>query len=534
MQNEWWRESVGYQIYIRSFKDSNGDGVGDLGGIIEKLEYIKDLGVDFIWICPFYDSPMDDNGYDIKDYYKVAKEYGSMSDLKKLISKAHTLGLRVIIDLVMNHTSDENMWFKKSIKKIDPYTDFYIWRDGRVVDGKMCPPNNWVSFFSGSAWKYNEKRGQYFLKIFSNKMPDINYESEVAFDEMEKVIEYYGDLGVDGFRVDAIAHIGKDLTFADARDIRKTYKSFSNMPNAHKYLKRFNKCFKANNMVTMGELGGDPTKKDLLMYTTQNELDMVFTFEQMGVFKKNHRIDAHKLYKTLKAKYDVSNKGGWSALFWLNHDYPRLISKIDGEGDSKNASIVLSALMYLLKGTPIIYNGEEIGMENYPFASPSDFKDINAKMIFDNAKDVDAEFEKLKENTRDHSRTIMQWDNTKYAGFSTHAPWTYVNTNYKRVNVIKSIKDKNSILNNYKGLLSARKDIAGDILDGKYSFFRRGGVLGYKITLPKDKGYDIEVIGNLSAKPKKFNQDKFELLYSNKKVSEVIESYQVIVGKRLR
>ena len=240
MNKVWWKNAVGYQIYIRSYNDSNNDGIGDLNGITEKLDYIKSIGVNFIWICPFYDSPMDDNGYDVRDYYKIDKMYGKMSDLKKLIKEAHNRDIKVVIDLVLNHTSDENTWFVKSEKKIEPFTDFYVWKDGKMVDGKMCPPNNWKSFFSGPAWKYSEKRNQYYLKIFSNKMPDINYENETAFSEMEKVIDFYGELGVDGFRVDAIAHIGKDLTFADARDLNKTYKSFSNLPNTHEYLKRFN------------------------------------------------------------------------------------------------------------------------------------------------------------------------------------------------------------------------------------------------------------------------------------------------------
>ena len=357
--NVWWKNTIGYQIYIKSFADSNDDGIGDIGGITSKLDYIKNLGVKFIWVCPFYDSPMDDNGYDVRDYLKIDKIYGKMTDLKKLIAECHNRDIKVVIDLVMNHTSDECAWFVKSEKKIEPYTDMYIWRDGKVIDGKMCPPNNWISFFSGSAWKYSEKRKQYFLKIFSNKMPDINYESEVAFTEMEKVIDYYGSIGVDGFRVDAIAHLGKDLTFNDAKNLKKTYKSFSNLPNNHKYIKRFNKYFTRNNLVTMGELGGDPTTKDIMKYTTEKELDMIFSFEQTSVFNnKNHTINLKGLLKTLKYKTTISDKNGWSVLFWLNHDYPRLISKIRGESDPKNAQIALATLMYMLKGTPIIYNGE--------------------------------------------------------------------------------------------------------------------------------------------------------------------------------
>jgi len=398
-----------------------------------------------------------------------------------------------------------------------------------MVDGKMCPPNNWISFFSGPAWKYSEKRKQYYLKIFSNKMPDINYESETAFAEMEKVIDYFGELGVDGFRVDAIAHIGKDLTFADAKNLKKTYKSFSNLPNTHAYLKRFNKTFSKNNLVTMGELGGDPSKKDLIKYTTENELDMIFSFEQMSVFKKDHTINRKALIKTLKYKESLSSKNGWSVLFWLNHDYPRLISRIRGEQDNKNAQICLASLMYMLKGTPMVYNGEEIGMENYPFKSPADFKDVNAKMIFDNAEDIDAEFNKLKETTRDHSRTVMQWDSTKNAGFSAGKPWTYVNSNYKKVNVEKAQKAKDSILNNYSRLLAVRKEYGEALCNAKYKFFNKGGYMGYKVTCD---GYTLEVIANLSKAERVLDLQGAEVLYSNMPKADSLKVYQTVVLKR--
>ena len=218
MNQPWWKNAIGYQIYIRSFCDSNNDGNGDLNGITSKLDYIKSLGVNFIWICPFYDSPLDDNGYDIRDYYKIHEMYGDINDLKTLIEKAHERDIKVFADFVLNHTSDENIWFIKSENKEEPFTDFYVWKDGKIKDGKMYPPNNWQSIFSGSAWKYSEKRKQYYLKIFSNKMPDINYEDETAFSEMEKVIDFYGNLKIDGFRVDATAHIGKDLTFKDSKE----------------------------------------------------------------------------------------------------------------------------------------------------------------------------------------------------------------------------------------------------------------------------------------------------------------------------
>lgn len=525
--DKWWKNAVGYQIYIRTYKDSNDDGMGDLKGIEQKLDYIKSLGVDFIWICPFYDSPMDDNGYDIRDYYNVDKTFGTNADLKSLVACAHKKGIKVLMDLVMNHTSDENEWFRKSVDRVAPYTDYYIWKDAKIVDGKKLPPNNWVSFFSGSAWGWNEKRGQYFLKIFSKKMPDLNFENENAFREMEKVIEHYGKLHIDGFRVDAIAHIGKDLTFADAKNPKKTFKSFSNLENTHQYLKRFHKTFDKYNLVSIGELGGEPTRKDIMRYTTEGELDVVFSFEQMGTFNPDHTVNVKNLQKTLKYKEKISKDGGWSALFWLNHDHARLVSKVRAEKDPKNASLCLATLMYFLKGTPVIYNGEEIGMENYPFASPKDFKDVNAKMLFENTDNIDKTFETLKETSRDNSRTIMQWDKTKYAGFSAHTPHTHLNKNYKTINVHAEEDAPDSMLNEYRRMLSTRKSISASLESGKYKFFNHSKTIGYKI---KDGKNTYFVMANFGNTPQKLHTG--EVLYSNMATDGDLKPLQVVVLKQ--
>lgn len=531
MNKEWWKEAVGYQVYIRSFKDGNGDGIGDLKGIGEKFEYIKSLGVDFVWICPFYDSPMDDNGYDVRDYYKVAREYGKMSDLKSLVKKAHELGIKVIIDLVLNHTSSSHEWFKKSEQRVAPYTDMYIWKDGRQENGKLLPPNNWQSFFSGSVWEYSKKRKQYYLHIFSKSMPDLNYESEQTIVEIEKVIAFYAELGIDGFRVDAVAHIGKKLGFEDCK-LHKFFKVYSNLPTVHLYLKRLHKIFEKYGLFTVGEMGGEPTKKDILRYS-DGELDVISNFDQMGVFGKNNTINRKGLVSSLKQKEKLSSNGGWSALFFLNHDYPRFVSKLNGESDARNASLTLATLMYMLKGTPIIYNGEEIGMENYPFQSPKDFMDVNAKMIFENALDVEKEFQNLKENSRDHSRTVMQWNGTKYAGFSEHTPWIYVNPNFKKINVEKEEKTKSSVLNNYKKILQVRKKYIDDIFYGKYKFYFKNGIVGYKICGLKNS---IGVLANLSNADmkisnvfKKFDDSKNNICYSNMPYSGMLKPYQVAI-----
>jgi len=525
----WWKNAIGYQIYIKSFYDSNNDGIGDLNGITLKLSYIKDLGVNFIWICPFYDSPMDDNGYDIRNYYKVDKIYGTINDLKLLIDKAHNFDIKVIIDLVLNHTSDEHEWFIKSENKIEPYTDFYIWKDDKKKRNKLLPPNNWQSFFSGSAWKFSEKRKQYYLKLFSNKMPDINYENEIVFTEIENIIKFYATLGIDGFRVDAIAHIGKDLSFKNAKNAKKSYKHFSNLPKTHEYLKIMNKIFNKYKMVTMGELGGNPTKKDLLMYTTENELDLIFSFEHLKIFNKNHTINKNKLLKLLNFKNSICVNGGHSALFWLNHDYPRLVSKIKNEQDPLNAQLCLATLMYFLKGTPIIYNGEEIGMCNYPFNTPKDFKDVNAKMMFDNSKNINKTLQHLKDNSRDNSRTIMQWSDETNAGFTKATPWTYVNSNYKELNVTNQSLNKNSMLSNYKKLISLRKELSNIINNGYFEFFYKNNMLGYFIKTDNAK-YIIQA--NLSKKEIPLKYDIKTLLYTNITIqNNILKPYCVIIAK---
>lgn len=529
MKKEWWRSAVGYQIYIRSFFDSNNDGIGDLCGITEKLDYIKSVGADFIWICPFYDSPMDDNGYDVRNYFEVAKEYGKMRDFKALIKKAHAIGLKVVVDLVLNHTSDENEWFEKSEAKIEPFTDFYVWKDGKTINGELVPPNNWESFFSGPAWKYSEKRKQYFLKIFSEKMPDVNYESEIAFSEMERVIDFFGSLGVDGFRVDAIAHLGKDLSYSDAKVGEKSYKHFSNLENNHRYLKRFNKAFKRNGLVTMGELGGDPTEEDLIIYTTQNELDMIFSFEQMDVLGAEGKINRDALVKVLKYKEELSSKKGWSVLFWLNHDYPRLLTRVGGEKDPKNAQLCLATLMYYLKGTPIIYNGEEIGMENYPFSSEEEFSDVNAKMMFKNSDNKEEVLKHLKKTSRDHARTIMQWSSEKNAGFSTVKPWFVVNENYKINNVVNQLVDDNSMLNNYSKLLAVRKEVGEILASANYSYINAGGIIGYEARLGEEA---VIVVCNFGDDEASFALGGGKVLYSNMELSSKIKPYQVVVYKK--
>ena len=360
-------------------------------------------------------------------------------------------------------------------------------------------------------------------------MPDVNYESETAFREMEKVINYFNSLGVDGFRLDAISHLGKDLTFVDADDESKTFKKFSNLENNHKYLKRFNKSFRYNKMVTMGELGGEPTEDDLIRYTAEKEIDMIFSFEQMDVFSAENKISREGLMKVLKYKESLSSYKGWSVLFWLNHDYPRLISKIRGEKDPKSAQICLATLMYFLKGTPIIYNGEEIGMENYPFTKPKEFCDINSIMLLKNCGNKENTFAYLQESSRDHARTVMQWTSEKNAGFSTVKPWFHVNKNYKQINVQAELEEDDSILNNYKKVLSARKTVGDILATAKYEFFDDGSLLGF---IAKRKKMRVFVVCNFSGESKEFDFSGAEVLFSNFAVGTVMLPYQVAVYKK--
>ena len=526
----YWKNLIGYQIYIKSFNDSNGDGIGDLNGITAKLDYIKSLGVDFIWICPFYDSPMNDNGYDIRNYFMVSSNYGNMQDFVNLVDEAHKREIKVVIDLVLNHTSDEHLWFAGSEERREPYEDFYIWRDGKVVDGKLLPPNNWQSFFSGPAWKYSEKRGQFYLKLFSDKMPDLNFENPKVFLEIEKIINYYAKCGVDGFRLDAISHIAKEETFADVQKPEKSYVAFSNLPKTHEYLKKMNIAFKLNGMFTMGELGGNPTKQEIIKYTTDGEMDCAFSFTQVGVFTKNNKVDTKKLLNTLKFNSTISKSGGYPVLFWLNHDYPRLASKIKNEKENKNAQICLAGLMYLLKGVPMIYNGEELGMENCEFKTEDDFLDVNAKMLLKNSTDKEKTLKYLIENSRDNSRGVMQWNEKRYAGFSTAKPWIKVGENYSECNVEVEEKNANSVLNNYKNILKVRKSIINLINYAKFTFMKKSKIVGYSISLGKE---NVFVVANFSRRNVKMRYDTSRVLYSNKEVNgKQIKPYQLLIINR--
>lgn len=534
MDKKWWKEAVGYQIYLKSFFDSNGDGIGDINGVIEKLDYIKNLGVDFVWISPFFDSPMDDNGYDIRNYKKVLKEFGNLSDVKKLITCAHKIGLKIVIDMVINHTSNEHKWFKKSVEKVKGYEDYYYWKNPKFVDGKMLPPNNWQSFFGGSAWQYNEERGQYFLKIFSSKMPDVNFNSDKAIKNYQNIIDFWTKLGMDGFRMDAISHIGKDESFADGK-IGKTYLKFSNLDSTHKFLNKI-LSQKPSHIATLGELGGEPTFADQLRYTApQNtELNMIFDFSHLNNFDSTGAIDYSKIVEALKEKSRLSASGGWSTLFWTNHDYQRLVSMYGSINAPAQSSSAFATAMYFLNGTPIIFQGEELGMTGYPFECEQDFVDVNAITLLSLTK-TDKEkkqvLEKLITESRDNARTCMQWDNSMNAGFSKSTPWFKVNPNYTTLNVADELKDAHSTLNEYKKLLALRKKYLSTFVYGDCEFLPAPkGVIRY---IRKRATQEFEIIANLTATPKKFTLPNGKIVYSNhnKLSPSTLAPFQAIVFK---
>jgi len=478
----WYKEAIGYQIYPKSFNDTNGDGIGDLRGIIDKLDYFTYIGVDLLWLGPIYKSPMDDNGYDVSDFYQIDPIFGDLDDFKELVEKAHSRGIKITMDLVLNHTSDEHPWFVESRKSLDnPYRDYYIWQKGKIVDGKEVEPTNWASFFGGSCW---EKDGEeYYMKIFSKKMPDLNWESENMKADLYEMVDFWCDLGVDGFRVDAVAHLEKaEFIDSDMPKYAPDWKKFSNLPKVYKYLEELKKRIKPN-MFTVGEVGGGALLDDCLDYVAyeNKRLDMVFTFDHnwrndgfnsfMDEFKQE--IDM----KSLKEDFGRFQTGlyqkSWHALYWLNHDHPRVMSQYGNVDFHKESGKMLATILYFMWGTPFIYNGEEIGMTNATFNSINEFRDVATinnydSMLLEHPKKHVMTF--LNTTSRDHSRTPIQWDNTSEAGFTSGTPWIKVNENYKDINVESQMKDPDSILNYYKDVIKVRREYSDTILNGTFEF----------------------------------------------------------------
>lgn len=473
MTKQWWKESVVYQIYPRSFMDSNGDGVGDIRGIISKLDYLKELGIDVVWLSPVYESPNDDNGYDISNYKKIMAEFGTMADWEEMLEEMHIRGMKLVMDLVVNHSSDEHGWFVESRKSKDnPYRDYYIWREGK--DGKE--PNNWESVFSGSAWEYDETTKEYFLHLFSKKQPDLNWESPKLRQEIYDMMKFWLDKGIDGFRMDVINFISKVPTLPDAPNPEgKVYASgheyFMNGPRIHEFLKEMNQEVLSHyDAMTVGEMPG-VTPGEAVLYTGEdrNEVNMVFQFEHMDVDSGPGGkwdiipFDLVKL-KTILTKWQTELHGkGWNSLYWNNHDQPRIVSRLgdDGEYRVKSAKM-LATLLHLMQGTPYIYQGEEIGMTNVRFSSIEEYMDIETLNMYREKTEEGMDPEEIMKSIyvkgRDNARTPMQWNSSDQGGFTEGEPWIALNPNYKVINAEEALKDSESIFYYYQKLIALRKE----------------------------------------------------------------------------
>ncbi len=472
MDKAWWKESVVYQIYPRSFCDSNGDGIGDLNGIISKLEYLKELGVDVIWLSPVYQSPNDDNGYDISDYKAIMTEFGTMEDYDRMLARAHELGIKIMMDLVVNHTSDEHAWFVESRKsKESPYRDYYIWRDEK--DGKE--PNNWGGCFGGSAWKYDEGTGQFYLHLFSPKQPDLNWENPQVRKEVFNMMTWWCDKGIDGFRMDVISLISKRPGLPDGPAGKSGYgdPGCANGPHVHEYLQEMNQeVLSKYDLITVGECSG-VTVEEAKKYASVEgkELNMVFQFEHMDLdggesFKWNHKKIRLTELKKVMSKWQTELYGkAWNSLYWCNHDQPRMLSRI-GNDSGKYREVcakMLGTCLHMMQGTPYIYQGEELGMTNYPFTSLEEFRDIESINAYHELTEkgvVSKEdmFDYISYKGRDNSRTPMQWDESPQAGFTSGTPWIAVNPNYKEINAAEQMSREDSVFRYYQKLIKLRKE----------------------------------------------------------------------------
>ena len=470
----WWKEAVIYQIYPRSFQDSDGDGIGDLPGITARLPYIKELGADVIWLSPVYKSPNDDNGYDISDYRDIMTEFGTMEDFDKMLSTAHSLGLKIVMDLVVNHTSDEHPWFIESRSSRDnDKRDFYIWKDPR--DGKE--PNNWESCFSGPAWEYDEKTGQYYLHLFSKKQPDLNWENPKVRDEVFDMMTWWCEKGIDGFRMDVISMISKDQRFPDGEHTVGNLGFYGpyvyNGPRVHEYLQEMNRrVLSKYDLLTVGEAAGvtvDEAKK--YANTEGSELCMVFHFEHveaipgaLGGKWTTKKPYLPELRKTLN-KWQTELEGkAWNSLYWDNHDQPRAVSRFGNDAPEWRvlSAKMLATCLHLMKGTPYIYQGEEFGMTNTHFPTPDDLYDIQAinayqqYVVEEKIVDGPTMLSYFDEMSRDNARTPVQWDDSENAGFTTGKPWIPVNPNYKEINAKAAMADPDSVFHYYKKLIALR------------------------------------------------------------------------------
>ncbi len=523
MNRKWWKESVVYQIYPRSFMDSNGDGIGDLKGITSRLDYLKELGIDVIWLSPVYQSPNDDNGYDISDYQAIMEEFGTMEDFDEMLEKAHKLGIRIMMDLVVNHTSDEHKWFVESRRSRDnPYRDYYIWRDAK--DGRE--PNNWGSCFGGPAWEYDENTDMYYLHLFSKKQPDLNWENETVRKEVFAMMTWWLNKGVDGFRMDVISMISKVPGLPDGpKKEEALYGDFGpaviNGPHVHDYLREMRReVLSKFDTITVGETAG-VTVQEAVKYAAddESELNMVFQFEQNDLDGgESGKWNLKKIFlpdlKAVLNRWQTDLEGrAWNSLYWNNHDQPRIVSRLGNDSPKYRelSAKMLGTCLHMMKGTPYIYQGEEIGMINPPFESLDEFRDIESINAFheytENGIFTPEEMMKyLNYKSRDNARTPMQWNDSENAGFTKGTPWIRVSPDYKEINVEEQLKREDSVFHYYQKLIFLRKNNPV-IVYGKFELLlpQDEDIFMYKRSL---EGEELLVICNFSDKERKLEIPK--------------------------
>lgn len=539
-KKEWWKESVVYQIYPRSFNDSNGDGIGDLKGIMEKLDYLKELGVDVIWLSPVYQSPNDDNGYDISDYQSIMDEFGTMQDFEELLQEIHKRDMKLMMDLVVNHTSDEHEWFRLAKQSKDsPYRDYYYWKPGK----NGAEPNNWESVFSGSAWEYDEDSNEYYLHIFSKKQPDLNWENPKVRSEVFDTMKFWLEKGIDGFRMDVINFISKVPSLPDAPALEgKKYASgadfYMNGPKIHEYLQEMNQqVLSKYDLITVGEMPGI-TVEQAKLYTGEgrNELNMVFQFEHVDLDSgPTGKWDLKQLQLSdLKASFTKWQKGleqvGWNSLYLNNHDQPRMVSRFGNDDEYwLESAKMLATFLHFLQGTPYIYQGEELGMTNVRFPTIDDYKDIETLNMYNEKISEDKEnlsqiMNSIYAKGRDNARTPMQWSSGPNAGFTSGTPWIKVNPNYQEINAEQQLVDDHSIFQYYKKLIQLRKQHE-IVVYGTYDLIlpEHSEIYAFTRTLGDEK---LLIILNFSDGqpefewPQELEYEKKELLISNYSIDQ--------------
>ena len=505
MEKRWWKESVVYQIYPRSFCDSNGYGIGDLNGITSKFDYLKELGIDVIWLSPVYKSPNDDNGYDISDYQAIMDEFGTMEDFDRMLAAAHERGIKIMMDLVVNHTSDEHKWFIESRKSTDnPYRDYYIWRPAKE-DGSL--PNNWGSCFSGPAWEYDKTTDMYFLHLFSKKQPDLNWDNPVVRQEVFDMMNWWLDKGIDGFRMDVISLISKRPGLPDGTLGLNGYATFdiaANGPHVHEYLQEMRqKALNNADTITVGECAG-VTLEEAKKYarSDEKELNMVFQFEHMDVDGDEkagkwttRKMDLRDMKEILTRWQKGLQDVAWNSLYWENHDQPRSVSRFGNDSDEYReiSAKMLATCLHMMQGTPYVYQGEELGMTNCPFNTLENFRDLESINAFHELTEQGKKTEEemmaaISYKGRDNARTPMQWDDSTYAGFSTAQPWIMVNPNYTKINAKDQVNREDSVFKYYQKLISLRHN-SDLIVYGTYDLLLADDpdIYAYTRTLDDDK-----------------------------------------------